>query len=107
MVSTSPKGKLTQCREDFDKEAAGGALPLTWAPSGSIPSGWVSLLDVLDWGEMFKQTEILIVKDIFTYLQGVMVSYQLPDLGNCILPSNILFRLILIWHSSFIGLNLG
>ena len=51
------------CRKDFDKVAVGGTLPQAWVWTGPSPSGGVPQLDVLSWGEMFKQTEILIVKD--------------------------------------------
>lgn len=49
--------KKSQSKRDFDEAAADGALPQAWPPTGPIPWVWVSLLDMLGWGEMFKQTD--------------------------------------------------
>lgn len=56
------------------------------------------MLDVLSWGEIFKQTEILIVKDTLMHFQKVVLSYQYPKLASFVSPSNDFLDFISIWH---------
>lgn len=63
------------------------------------PSGRVTpIVGRAKLGKIFKQTEILIVKDTLMYFQKVVLSYQYLKLANFIFPSNIFLDFISIWH---------